>query len=346
MPSDIYSTLWALDHNRLERGVDYDVNLCGQRLFTLKRRTLESRIPTYKAFLNLLDDYEADVDQPEEVTEKEQNDARAFLNRCLETEVMKEAHAFLAEEGCAPEGKRGFKDMLYKMWFTSYTRTHNDRAQRSSSAFEHTFVGETRCGHVIGFHNWLRLYDEERRGNIRHKGCRCCDCDDRIILTIDFDWKGKSKTRDSFFVGTSPEFELALYTVCFLAGDGAKTEVELGGERVTIATYKLNGQIGSCYPILQEQDLSDTESDTEDESDDNLSAEGLDFLEYLEDQNIGPEMGKRRLKGIYEDDYTESCGRRSRTPFSQVLFTLKKEGKVEVHINNDGVDIVTILEHT
>ncbi|XP_078591346.1 uridylate-specific endoribonuclease B-like isoform X1 [Branchiostoma floridae x Branchiostoma japonicum] len=343
--SDIYSTLWALDHTRLERGVDYDVNLCGDKLFPfVKQRKLES-IPTYEAFLRLLDNYTADVNQPEHVTQKEQNEARAFLNRCLETEVMQEAHSFLADEGCVPESKKGFKDVLYKMWFTPYTRTHTDRAQRSSSAFEHTFVGETRCGHVIGFHNWLRLYSEERQGNIRHKGCRCCDCDDRIILTIDFDWKGKSKTRDSFFVGTSPEFELALYTVCFLAGDGAKTEVVLGGERVTIATFKLNGQIGSCYPILQQQDQSDTESDTEDDSADNpLVAEGLDFLEYLEDQDIGPEMGKRRLKGIYEEDYTESCGRRSGTPFSQVLRTLKWNDKVEIYINNDGVDIVNILE--
>ncbi|XP_066282113.1 uridylate-specific endoribonuclease B-like [Branchiostoma lanceolatum] len=332
--SDIYSTLWTLDHNRLRRGVDYRVTPCGDRLFRFVNQDTLENVPTYRAFLNLLDNYEADVNKPENVTEKEKNDARAFLNRCLDTEVMQKAHNFLAEEGYAPKGKKGFKDMLYDMWFTPYTRTHSDKAQRSSSAFEHTFLGETRCGHVIGFHNWLRLYSEECLGNIQHKGCKWCDCgcDDRIIFTIDFDWKGNNKTRDSFFVGTSPEFELALYTVCFLAGDGAKTEVVLGGQRVTITTYKLNGYIGSCYPIL------------EGDSGDNLLDEGLDFLEYLENEDFGPEMGKRRLKRIYEEDYTKCCGRRCETAFSQVLRTLERNDKVEIYSNNHGVDIVTILE--
>ncbi|KAI8482097.1 hypothetical protein Bbelb_401840 [Branchiostoma belcheri] len=334
MAPDIYSALWALDHNRLKRG--------GDRLFPFVKWSKLDEIPTYRAFLNLLNNYEADVDQPEDVmekedyeeedyeeedvTEKEENDARAFLNRCLDTKVMEEAHAYLAKEGCAPECKRDFKEMLFKMWFTPYTRTHNDRAQRLSSAFEHTFVGETRCGHVIGFHNWLRLYDEECRGNIRYKpaakyGC----CAHRIVLTIDFDWKGNSKTRDSFFVGTSPEFELAL--------KGPKTGVVLDGcKRVTIATYKLDGHIGSCYPIL------------EGDSGDNLWDEGLDFLEYLEDEDYGSEMGKRRLKGIYEEDYTRARGRRGGTAFSQVLRTLEWNKKVKVNVNNHGVDVVAFLE--
>ncbi|XP_078671946.1 uncharacterized protein LOC144911638 [Branchiostoma floridae x Branchiostoma belcheri] len=428
MAPDIYSALWALDHNRLKRGVDYKVDLCGDRLFPFVKWSKLDEIPTYRAFLNLLNNYEADVEQPEkegyeeedyeeedyeeegyeeedyeeedyeeedyeeedyeeedyeeedyeeedyeeedyeeegyeeedyeeedyeeedyeeedyeeedyeeeEVTEKEENDARAFLNRCLDTKVMEEAHAFLAKKGCAPECKRDFKEMLYKMWFTPYTRTHSDMAQRLSSAFEHTFVGETRCGHVIGFHNWLRLYDEECRGNIRYKpGCKCydCKCKDRIVLTIDFDWKGNSKTRDSFFVGTSPEFELALYTVCFLSEKGPKTGVVLDGcKRVTIATYKLDGHIGSCYPIL------------EGDSGDNLWDEGLDFLEYLEDEDYGSEMGKRRLKEIYEEDYTRARGRRGGTAFSQVLRTLEWNKKVKVKVNNHGVDVVAFLE--
>ena len=35
-----------------------------------------------------------------------------------------------------------------------------------SSAFEHIFVGETRGGDVLGFHNWLRFYQLERLGTI------------------------------------------------------------------------------------------------------------------------------------------------------------------------------------
>ncbi|XP_035676514.1 poly(U)-specific endoribonuclease homolog [Branchiostoma floridae] len=363
---DIYSTLWTLDHNHLKIGVDYDLDLYGEKLFPFVSRDNLEQIPTYRAFLNFLDNY--DEDQPEYVTAKEENNARAFLNRCLDTEVMQEAHNFLWKKGCVPETRNGFKDMLYKMWFTPYTRTHSDGVKRPSTAFEHTFVGETHCQHMMGFHNWLSFYDKECLGNIQLNSYCRYDCDDRVILNIDFEWRDELRqTKDSFFVGTSPEFELALYTVCFLAGGGEKTEVVLGGQNITIATYKLNGHIGSCYPIMQgqdqtghwnrikqesdtesdfeEQDQSDTESETEDDSDeDPLFAEGLDFLQYLEDENIGPEMGKRKLKMIYEEEYTESCGRRSGTPFSQVLRTLKRDGKVEVSRNHHGVDIITILE--
>ena len=39
-----------------------------------------------------------------------------------------------------------------------------------SSGFEHVFVGETRGHDVIGFHNWIQIYLEEKSGNIDYKG--------------------------------------------------------------------------------------------------------------------------------------------------------------------------------
>ena len=38
------------------------------------------------------------------------------------------------------------------------------------------------------------------------------------ILGIQFTWKGQKKPVTTLMVGTSPEFELALYTLCFAAG--------------------------------------------------------------------------------------------------------------------------------
>ena len=44
------------------------------------------------------------------------------------------------------------------------------RAQ-DSSGFEHVFVGETRGEkEVIGLHNWIQFYLQEKRGNIDYKG--------------------------------------------------------------------------------------------------------------------------------------------------------------------------------
>lgn len=38
------------------------------------------------------------------------------------------------------------------------------------------------------------------------------------LLTIQFEWQGVLKSVSSTLIGVSPEFEIALYTLCILAG--------------------------------------------------------------------------------------------------------------------------------
>ena len=43
--------------------------------------------------------------------------------------------------------------------------------RNDSSGFEHVFVGETRrTKEVIGFHNWIQFYLQEKRGNVDYMG--------------------------------------------------------------------------------------------------------------------------------------------------------------------------------
>ena len=68
------------------------------------------------------------------------------------------------------------------------------------------------------------------------------------LITIQFNWKGDVKPIGSSFIGTSPEFEIALYTVCFLAGDGEDVHVELDDYDVIIKAHHMGKYLGSCYP--------------------------------------------------------------------------------------------------
>ena len=69
-------------------------------------------------------------------------------------------------------------------------RSYGDRKKRieDSSAFEHIFVGESRDGAILGFHNWLRFYQLESLGYIDYRGYyelkrtrRCYKCSRMFI---------------------------------------------------------------------------------------------------------------------------------------------------------------------
>lgn len=71
------------------------------------------------------------------------------------------------------------------------------------------------------------------------------------LLTIKFTWKDGCKPMGSSFIGTSPEFEVAMYTVCFLAGGGGDVHLDMEeyDAIIKIHCYGYNNEyIGSCYP--------------------------------------------------------------------------------------------------
>lgn len=51
-----------------------------------------------------------------------------------------------------------------------YRRSRETRVF-DSSGFEHVFVGETRgANEVIGFHNWIQFYLQEKAGHVDYQG--------------------------------------------------------------------------------------------------------------------------------------------------------------------------------
>lgn len=94
---------------------------------------------------------------------------KTFIDVIMETAVMHIVHDFLVSKEKAPEDVTEFKVELYKMWFKLYRRTKGDR-DFDSCGFEHVFVGESRDRQIIGFHNWVQFYLQEKKGNIDYRG--------------------------------------------------------------------------------------------------------------------------------------------------------------------------------
>ncbi|KAM9581422.1 poly(U)-specific endoribonuclease-B-like [Guaruba guarouba] len=266
--STLFNEMWDMDVNRLMPGKDYTIDLQGKasaaqqgdgaarRLFHNVNEERLKSIKTFATFISLLDNYETSTGVAEVVTPEETAENNRFLDAILATKVMKLAHEYLLKKNLAKPNLADFKHQLYDIWFQLYTRKGEDSPD--SCGFEHVFVGETRRGkQILGLHNWVQFYLQEKRNQIDYKGYVTRknktrpDKDDQV-LSIQFSWKGSVKPIGSTFIGVSPEFEFALYTIIFLLSEGKVTR-----ETVKIEEYKLqivvcrHGlHIGTAYPVL------------------------------------------------------------------------------------------------
>mmetsp|Transcript_3736 Transcript_3736/g.10032 ORF Transcript_3736/g.10032 Transcript_3736/m.10032 type:complete len:480 (-) Transcript_3736:172-1611(-) len=255
--------LWDLDVNRLTPNQDYKINVQGGKkpyqkhdgapdpLFTFVN-SAPFRRPTYKAFIALLDNYSAETGIAEVVTNTERREVSTFLRAIMQTGPMQFCHKYCRANAPdkVPSDRDGFMKLLHKIWFELYHRSRGGRAD--SSGFEHVFVGEIKDDKVSGFHNWIYFYLEEKKGDLDYKGYikprsrsdAYTDSDDHI-LTLQFLWKGVEKSVGTSFVGVSPEFEMALYTMCFLIGEEQNTiELDTG----TGDVFELNVK---CFPMAR-----------------------------------------------------------------------------------------------
>ncbi|XP_072922837.1 uridylate-specific endoribonuclease B isoform X1 [Hemitrygon akajei] len=266
--SDIAQTLWDNDVNRLQPGVDYKISLqeqAGQSYTDVNSKTAfplflfvnedAFKKKTFSAFISLLDNYEADTGQPEIITAEEESEIHSFLDALMETAVLQIAHNYLLKKGRAKVNKEEFKWQLYDMWFRLYSREGSN--QPNSSGFEHVFVGETRGGRmVIGFHNWIQFYLQEKLGHVDYKGYTMPDNqvkpdENKHLITLQFRWKKKVKLQGSCFLGVSPEFEFALYTIIFLISPDRQLKLRFSQYEVMIVCHSnKHKNIETTYPVL------------------------------------------------------------------------------------------------
>ncbi|XP_048865767.1 uridylate-specific endoribonuclease C-like [Brienomyrus brachyistius] len=270
--SDILNELWKLDKNRLKSGTDYTISLQGRAgyvsqgsnvardyasapLFSYVNEAKLKKIKTFSYLMNLLDNYEPSTGVAEKVTAEEIAENNLFLNAVLETDVMKRTHRYLVSKGHSQSDLSQFRNQLYNIWFHLYHRDR--RGSEDSCGFEHVFVGETKSGtELMGLHNWVQFYLLEKQGLVDYKGYKSRDRDtpnkDDHILNIQFSWNGLVKPVGSAFVGVSPEFEVAAFTILFLASTEKTTRavVNMDKYQVELVVSRHGRYIGTAYPHL------------------------------------------------------------------------------------------------
>nr|XP_057918155.1 uridylate-specific endoribonuclease C-like [Doryrhamphus excisus] len=271
--AEVLNELWRLDSNRLKPGIDYIISLQGRAgyvaqgsnyardrarapLFTYVNQDKLKSMKTFSHFINLLDNYEMSTGVTETVTSEELQENHKFLDAILETQVMKCAHQYLVKKSQSPSDVTHFKRQLYDIWFRLY---HRDRSGgEDSCGFEHVFVGETKFGQeIIGLHNWVQFYLQEKHGHIDYKGYKARDNKDTPdhddhVLNLQFSWKGLVKPVGGSFIGVSPEFEVALFTIIFLASMEKMTSVVVKVDEYTLelVVYRHGRSIGTSFPKL------------------------------------------------------------------------------------------------
>ncbi|NWJ01484.1 ENDOU endoribonuclease, partial [Crypturellus undulatus] len=240
--------LYEADHNRAQP-TDITINpqhqaspdrtgdqedLSPEPLFQYVNEKLFSK-PTYASFIKLLDNYQRATGREEDVTAEELKEQDNFLREVMKTELMKKLFTFLHKKN-RYDSEQEFVADLKEMWFGLYSRGNGEQ---DSSGFEHVFSGEVKKGKVSGFHNWIRFYLLEKQGLVDYFSYSYDGPWNTYpdVLGMQFNWDGFYKEVGSAFIGSSPEFEFGLYSLCFIARPGRACHLSLGGHRLSIQTY-------------------------------------------------------------------------------------------------------------
>ncbi|VDD87960.1 unnamed protein product [Enterobius vermicularis] len=211
--------------------------------------------PTFQKLIALNDNFERETGTSEEDTLQEKAEVDAFLDTIMSTKVWETLYSFLHRKGHPyATSEKVFRQWILQLWFYKYSRY---RGVPDSSGFEHVFIGEVKNNEVSGLHNWVRFYLLEQDGSemLDYKGylIKRYVYFTNVMAALKYSWKKEIKRTGSFLIGTSPEFDMALYTLCFLSRRGRHTcQVEVDGCPLQITSHDLiqRGKvyIGSVFP--------------------------------------------------------------------------------------------------
>eukprot|EP00635_Sarcinochrysidales_sp_CCMP3193_P014542 CAMPEP_0118915232 /NCGR_PEP_ID=MMETSP1166-20130328/15436_1 /TAXON_ID=1104430 /ORGANISM="Chrysoreinhardia sp, Strain CCMP3193" /LENGTH=342 /DNA_ID=CAMNT_0006854895 /DNA_START=69 /DNA_END=1097 /DNA_ORIENTATION=+ len=217
---------------------------------------------TFAKLIALLDNYEREVGKAEHRTKAEKAEESAFIDDIAKTPCLRYLKAYLVSKGKTTS--YAFKRLLGSLWFRTYASQRG--GPEDSCGFEHVFVGEERGGdarQVTGLHNWVQLYLEEKKGALDYHGYVAYDhrrpAQDQRAMSLQFTWKDADDGSDDLkptstsLIGTSPELEIALYTLAAFSKSGDDLSLDLDDGltvRLKCILWDLHGApvIRTCYP--------------------------------------------------------------------------------------------------
>ncbi|XP_001603664.1 poly(U)-specific endoribonuclease homolog [Nasonia vitripennis] len=217
-------------------------------------KDLFDMVPTIRLMQKLYDNYDMNTLHAEDVTLEEDEEENDFIDSLLNTSIMMHSMDFLSSKGFFQKNINEYRQILKKIWFHQYSRSN--RTELGSSGFEHVFLVEKKGGsHITGLHNWIFFATEEYENKANYLGyiSKLELANKAAVIKFYLSYMDKIKL-SSMFLGTPPEFEMALYTLCFFARPNKGCNVLLGNEKITIQTwvqYSNNeALIGSSFPKI------------------------------------------------------------------------------------------------
>ncbi|XP_036341580.1 poly(U)-specific endoribonuclease homolog [Rhagoletis pomonella] len=226
-----------------------------QPLLKMNDALLASKPSSTIALLRrLFDNYVLDVHAVEETTPEQALEEMDFLNAVLKTSIMNHTMRFLQQKDLVSSDYNDQLQLLKHIWFTQYSRF---KGRMGSSGFEHVFLAEVREDTILGLHNWVYFHDQEQQGNLDYKGFieKIRLEKDKYVLATRFEFHNHVKPYNTLFIGTSPEFELSVYTVCFLLHGDEPCPVQMGQTKFNINTNVWNWRgrktLAAAFPSIE-----------------------------------------------------------------------------------------------
>jgi len=220
---------------------------------------LEKSLP-FSTFKELMENWSPhqDESQAHKTYKKKKNN---FVGKIARANTpMEEAFKYLKGKGLLPSDVTDvekFREPLKEMWFNNV----------NNMGFQYTFVGlKTGESTYEGFNNWYQFYlqqnDEKITNVVWPQNKFKPGTEPPFVSDFKFDWYGRTnrivinnnfyEQSSKMFVGTSPAFDIALFTVCFMELKDKECQCNIGRTTITVKTYPVTGapnQIYKAYPL-------------------------------------------------------------------------------------------------